>query len=151
MELFTVNGVPLIKMMKSLRSCIQIADAEVSASDREFVERQLDELLEQLFERAKGTEDRFTEMLAHFVAITVAPSLAATNMVLHLPKISSKNKEQQLRMCVSGDPNYVAALEEFENELAEAVTNAVLQTVLGPSPRISVSDKVELPEEQFLN
>jgi hypothetical protein len=124
---------------------------DISAEDRQFVEHRVDDLLDELFAHASGNEERFGDMLAHFVAMTVAPSLAATNMVLRLPRISEGNRGDQVRCTISGDPNYVSHLGELESELAEAVTNAVLQTLLGPSPRIPTLNSEEIPEELFLN
>ncbi len=124
---------------------------DLSAEDRQFVEHQIDALLDELFSRAAGSEDRFGDMLAHFVAMTVAPSLAATNMVFRIPRVSTENRDDPVRLTISGDSNYTNPLGELESELAEAVTNAVLQTLLGPSPRIPSYQPDEAPEEVFLN
>ena len=124
---------------------------DISAEDRQFVEHQIDDLLDELFSRAGGDEERFGDMLAHFVAMTVAPSLAATNMVLRLPRVSENNRTDPVRCTISGDANYVSHLGALETELAEAVTNAVLQTLLGPSPRIPTFQTDDIPEEIFLN
>jgi hypothetical protein len=124
---------------------------DLSAEDRQFVEREIDALLDEMFARASGNEDRFGDMLAHFVAMTVAPSLAATNMILRLPRVGSTNRDEPVRFTISGDSNYTNTLGELESELAEAVTNAVLQTLLGPSPRIPAYQPDETPEEVFLN
>jgi hypothetical protein len=130
---------------------ILTGEPTVQEADREFVEMQIDELLDHLYRRAGGSEERFSDMLAHFVAMTVAPSLAATNMVLGMPKVCEKNREQQVRLSVSGDSSYINPLGVFETELAEAVTNAVLQTILGPSPRIPAFDPEEGIEDVCLN
>jgi hypothetical protein len=123
----------------------------LSEDDRLFVDEQIDALLEDLFEHAQGSEEKFGSLLAHFVAMTVAPSLAATNMVLQLPRISDRNRNDQVRCTISGDAHYVSELGDLESDLAEAVTTAVLQTLLGPSPRIPTMRVEETPEELFLN
>lgn len=124
---------------------------DISAEDRQFVERRIDQLLDELFARANGSEERFGDMLAHFVAMTVAPCLAAMNMVLRIPRISQENREDLVRLTLAGDTAYANDLGELESELAEAVTNAVLQTLLGPSPRIPMYQPEEVPEEICLN
>ncbi|HWD38132.1 MAG TPA: hypothetical protein VG944_04735 [Fimbriimonas sp.] len=126
-------------------------NAALEASDRDYVEQKLDELLDGLYKRAQGDDERFSEMLAHFVAMTVAPSLAATNMVLRMPCVSARTEDQPVRVTIAGEPSYVNNLQEFEADLAEAVTNAVLQTILGPSPRIPALEATEPAEELFLN
>jgi len=119
--------------------------------DREFVEKQLDGLLDEMYARAEGNDERFGDMLAHFVAMTVAPSLAATNRVLRLPRVSAYNGDQQVRLSLSGDTSYVEDLATLEGDLAEAVTNAVLHTLLGPAPRIPEYEPEIVREELFLN
>jgi hypothetical protein len=83
--------------------------------------------------------------------MTVAPSLAATNMVLRIPRVSTSNRQDPVRLTISGDSNYTNHLGDLESELAEAVTNAVLQTLLGPSPRIPAYQAEDVPEDMFLN
>jgi hypothetical protein len=124
---------------------------ELSVQDRDYVENKLDELLAQLFERARGDTDRFTDMLSHYVAMTVAPSIAAANSVLRLPRLTDKNSGQPVRFTLSGDANYVGELSGLEADLAEAVTNAVLQTLLAPSPRILEVEAPEIADQICLN
>jgi len=119
--------------------------------DHAFVESQLDDFIEHLYQRAKGDNDRFTEMLAHFVSMSVAPSIAATNRVLRLPAVSEDNTRDRVRITLEGDSNYVSILGKFESELAEALTTAVLQTLLGPSPRIAASLEDDAFEQINLN
>jgi|GEM_PF-5776583 len=105
--------------------------------DHAFVEHEVDELIEHLYQRSKGDNDRFTEMLAHFVSMSVAPSIAATNRVLRLPSVSAQNTADRVRISLEGDSEFESILGKLESDLAEALTTAVLQTLLGPSPRIS--------------
>jgi hypothetical protein len=120
-------------------------------SDHAYVEHRVDELIEQLHEHARGDTDRFTEMLAHFVSMSVAPSIAATNRVLHLPAVSEQNTGDRVKISVAGDSNYVNFLGKFETELVEALTNAVLQTLLGPSPRLSFTGEDDSYDYLSLN
>jgi hypothetical protein len=130
---------------------ILTSNEAVESADREFVEQQLDELIEKIFAEAASNDERFSNMLAHLISISVAPSLAAANSVLRLPKVSARNAHENVRFVMSGESNYVGRLDEFQAELAEAVTNAVLQTILGPVPRIPNYYPAELTEEPILN
>jgi hypothetical protein len=123
----------------------------VESADREFVEQQLDDLIEKIYAEAASNDERFSNMLAHLISISVAPSLAAANSVLRVPRVSSNNGHEKVRFVMSGESNYVGRLDEFEAELAEAVTNAVLQTILGPVPRIPYYAAAEPTEEVVLN
>lgn len=130
---------------------ILTSNEAVESADREFVERQLDELIDNIFNQAASDDERFSNMLAHLISISVAPSLAAANSVLRLPRVNAKNGHENVRFVLSGESNYIGRLDEFESELAEAVTNAVLQTVLGPVPRIPNQVSYEDADEVVLN
>jgi hypothetical protein len=130
---------------------ILTSNEAVESADREFVEQKLDELIDKIFVESSSNDERFSNMLAHLISISVAPSLAATNSVLRLPKVSSKNGSESVRFVLSGESNYCGRLDEFASELAEAVTNAVLQTILGSVPRIPSYYSSEFSEQVVLN
>jgi hypothetical protein len=121
---------------------ILTSNEAVESADREFVEQKLDELIDKIFVESSSNDERFSNMLAHLISISVAPSL---------PKVSSKNGSESVRFVLSGESNYCGRLDEFASELAEAVTNAVLQTILGSVPRIPSYYSSEFSEQVVLN